>query len=105
MTSHEKETVILNAICEYLAYRNHFFWRANTSGIYRDGRYFSLSKYSRRGVPDIILVSGGNFVGLEVKTAEGRSSVYQRDFRKECQKAGGKYYIVRSIDEVQALGL
>jgi len=105
MSSNEKETDILAAICEYLEYRNHFFWRANTAGIYRDGRYFSLPKYARRGVPDIILVRGGYFYGLEVKTNKGRSSVHQESFKEDCEKAGGKYYVVRSIEDVQALGL
>ena len=65
-----------------------------------------MPKHSKKGVPDIILLrhSTGQFVGLEVKTTEGVQSKEQKEFEKESKAAGAEYYIVRSIDDVQALG-
>lgn len=101
----EKETAIVNAICEYLSVKQHFFWRQNTGGMYREGRFFSLPRFSLKGVPDIILVKSGIFVGLEVKTEKGRQSPGQKEFQEKVTKAGGCYYTVRSIDDVIKLGL
>lgn len=66
-----------------------------------------MPKHSLRGVPDIILIKQGygQFVGLEVKRKDGNLSVEQMDFRDKCAKIGAGYYVVRSIEDVQALGL
>jgi hypothetical protein len=60
-----------------------------------------------KGVPDIILIrrGSGRFVGLEVKRVDGRLSPEQVEFGRACEEAGGEYHVVRSIEEVQALGL
>ena len=64
----EKESNIQYAICDYLAYRKVFFWRQNTSPTVQksgDGWAFRrMPKHSRRGVPDIIVIKNGQFIGL-----------------------------------------
>ena len=72
--------------------------------MYREGRWFSQPKYSKNGVPDIILVKDGKFVGLEVKRPKGKQSAHQLAFETDCKKAGGEYYIITSVEEVQKLG-
>lgn len=106
----EKETDIQNAICEYLERRGRCFWRTNNipafSRLEGGGfRMHRLPKYTPRGIPDIIVVAGGLFWGLEVKTKVGRQSPEQKEFQANVEAHGGKYAVVRSIDEVQALGL
>jgi hypothetical protein len=63
--------------------------------------------HALKGVPDIILIKPphGQFVGLEVKRQGGRLSPEQKEFAAACQSRGGQYHVVRSIEEVQALGL
>lgn len=102
---HEKETEIQKAICDYLAFRHHFFWRSNNTPIFQDGKYRAMPRYGKTGVPDIILIKEGIFYGLEVKTQKGVISPSQEAFRDEAEKAGGRYYVVRNIDDVVFLGL
>lgn len=64
-----------------------------------------LPKYTPRGLPDIIVVWGGMFIGLEVKTKIGKQSPDQKVFESLVKKHGGKYFVVRSIEDVQAIGL
>jgi len=105
----ETESQIVSAICEYLAARHYFFWRQNTTPAVQksaDGWAFRrMPKHSKRGVPDIILIHQAQFVGLEVKRADGRLSPDQKEFQVGCEAHGGRYHVVRSIDDVQALGL
>lgn len=105
--SEEKESSIVSAICEYLEIKHHFFWRQNTGGMYssKGGFYRKLPKHSLKGVPDIIAVINGRFVGLEVKRPSGRQSPGQKEFQEKVTKAGGSYHIVRSIYDVMELGL
>jgi hypothetical protein len=39
-----------------------------------------------RGVPDIIVVKNGKFIGIEVKTKEGRLSDDQAVFGRACRR-------------------
>ncbi len=99
----EKEIQL--SILDYLAYRNVFMWRQNTQPVFDKGHFRSMPKYSRNGVPDIIVVKDGQFIGLEVKRPKGKQSEAQIEFQRDLEKAGGKYYVVTSIDDVKSIGL
>jgi len=105
----ETESGIQSAICDYLAYRKVFFWRQNTAPAVnksKDGWSFRrMPKHSRRGVPDIIIVKEGRFIGLEVKRLRTCQSPEQKAFEVDIVAAGGLYRVVRSIEDVQRLGL
>jgi hypothetical protein len=70
----------------------------------KDGK---SGKHSKKGVPDIILIKkgSGQFIGLEVKREDGKLSPEQREFERDSKAHGAEYHVVRSIDDVQALGL
>lgn len=103
----EKEIQL--SILDYLAFRQNsgkfMFWRQNTVPVFDKGHYRPMPKHSKNGVPDIILVRYGVFIGLEVKRPGGKLSVSQEAFKQELERAGGQYYVVTSIDDVQKLGL
>lgn len=99
------EKDIQRAICDYLALRRYFFWRQNTGGLYREGRFFSLPKFAKRGVPDIILIKNGRPYFLEVKRPGTYQSVDQKQFELEATNAGAVYAVLRSVDDAIALGL
>lgn len=103
----EKEKDIQGAICDYLALRKIFFWRNNTTPIYDPTRnvFRAMSKYALKGRPDIEIIKGGSYIGLEVKTPRTRQNVFQVAFEKQCKEAGGKYHLVRSLNDVIELGL
>ena len=102
-----KETNIQNAICEYLERRRHFFWRQNTGAVlnHKTGVFRAMPKYSMNGIPDIIVIKDGYFVGLEVKQPKAKQQESQLEFEKKCKDAGGEYHVVRSIDDVKNIGL
>jgi hypothetical protein len=105
----ERESEIVNAICEYLAVRKHFFWRQNTAPAVQKSpngwQFRRMPKHAMRGVSDIILVHVGRSYFLEVKRNGTYQSREQKEFEKRAQEAGALYAVVRSIDDVQALGL
>jgi hypothetical protein len=102
-----KETEIQAAICDYLALKGYLFSRTNNSPIYDKtrGAFRALPKYTRRGWPDICLIHGGTFYGIEVKAEKGRLSPEQEELGSDIEKHGGVYIIARSIDDVQRAGL
>lgn len=103
---HETESSIQSAICDYLAYRRVFFFRTNNiPAPLAGGGFRALPKYTPRGISDIIVIKNGRFIGLEVKSKTGSQSPEQKTFEKGVRDAGGEYHVVRSIDDVAALGL
>lgn len=94
------------AVCHYLASRGFFFWK-NPSAGYFDAKLKRFRKhrnpYTRNGVPDIIVILDGKFIGLELKTRTGRQSDAQKDFEILLKKHGGHYHLVRSVKDVEAL--
>jgi hypothetical protein len=101
----EKEIQL--GICDYLALRKHFFWRQNTMPVYDSTKqmYRPMPRYSLNGVPDILLIYKGRFIGLEVKRPGGSQSDNQKEFERRTKEAGGEYYIVTSLDDVIKLKL
>lgn len=56
----------------------------------------------RAGVADLILqmpCGGYGSLAIELKTAKGRQSVRQREWQRVYEAHGGKYMVVRSVDE------
>ena len=98
-----RETEIQGAILNYLRLKGRFFWR-NNSGAFKTERG-GLDRVGTPGAPDIIGCVDGKFVGLEVETAKGKLSDEQEAFAHALRAFGGKYHVVRSIDDVEALGL
>ena len=98
----ETESQIVSAICDYLAYRKDlFFFRLNNIPVWTDNRFRALPKYTPRGLPDILCCLKGQFIGLEVKRKGQKLRPEQVAIGQAIKKAGGLYYMVRSIDEVK----
>lgn len=111
-----KESDIQNSICEYLETKQRCFFRVNNIPAFnrQEGGGITmrrLPKYTPKGLPDIVVVAGGMFYGLEVKKPDSITSkkTYQskdqKTFQQLVEKHGGKYFVVRSIEDVQAIGL
>lgn len=101
------ENNVVNAVCEYLEWKGYFFWRQNNMSVYDPVRkqYRAMPKYSKKGVPDIIVVHKGQFIGLECKQKGKYLSPEQKAFKEGLEIAGGRYEMVRCIADVQKMGL
>src|SRR3990167_10349477 len=97
---------LVRALCDYLAYKRYFFYRSNNIPAFewKKGVFRSQPKYAKNELPDIVVVKDGIYHGIEAKSGSGRLSVVQKGFRDELQAAGGRYYEIRSLDELGAAG-
>lgn len=97
----EKE---VQAVClEYLALKGYFFFRLNNMPVwdYGEHRYRAMPKYTPPGLPDCVMLAHGTFVGFEFKGSSGKVSDEQFQCHQKIREAGGKVYLVRSLDEMQ----
>jgi len=85
-------------------------WRSNNMPVFdaKIGRYRKFT--GRKGVSDIIAILRkrgydgtlyGVFLGVETKADKDRLSADQKKFRDDCQAAGGRYLVVRTIADME----
>ena len=106
----EKESDVQNTICEYLQAKRRCFFRLNNIPAFNRGAgggitMRRLPKFTPRGLPDIIVIRAGMIYMLEVKNAKGKQSPEQKEIERWVKEHGGKYFVVRSIEDVQAIDL
>lgn len=66
-----------------------------------DGKmsFRKLPKGVKKGIPDILVISKGRTIAIEVKTKTGKQSSDQEEVEKQFKKQGQEYYVVRSLSE------
>ena len=97
----EKE--IQKTILEYLTLRRIFHWRNNSGAMKTDAGHMYF--FGTPGSPDVLAIHEGVFYGIEVKKVGGKQSENQKAFQAGLEKAGGKYVLAMSVDDVRAAGL
>jgi len=101
------ENDVVNSLCEYLAVKGYFFWRQNNTPVFdvRRKRYRKMPEWSMKGVPDIIVVYKGKFIGVEAKQKGKYQSQDQKEFEEGLvNRGGGEYIVARSIDDLVEYG-
>ncbi len=101
------ESNIQSAILDYLLILEQqnklFIHRSNNIVVFDPTKkiFRRLAKGQKGGYPDITVLKDGIFIGLEVKTKIGKQSKYQIEIQNQINQNGGKYFIVRSIQDVK----
>lgn len=84
-----------------------FCWRQNNMPVWdpalNNGYGGYRSHGGLKGVPDIICIIKGQFVGVEIKAGADKLSPEQIHFKKRCERNGGKYLVVKHPDDVNIL--
>ena len=84
---------------ELLSRKKPIYYFRSAAGMVRteQGRIFKTGK---PGTPDICVCYQGVFYGLEIKTKTGRQSELQKNAQKEIEASGGRYHIIRCLEDV-----
>lgn len=92
-----KEFEIRDEIIAFLEAKGIACWKDPKPAFKPGKRAFKKSN----GVPDILgYLHDGTFLGIEVKTPEGRISPEQREFMERAKSKGCMVFVARSIDDV-----
>jgi len=75
-----------------------YAWRNNSTGIF-DARRGIYRPAGKSGTPDIIAVSRGIFIGIEVKTGTDRLRELQKSFIASIEHAQGHSLVVHDFDD------
>jgi Holliday junction resolvase len=59
--------------------------------------------FGKSGIPDIIAIVDGHFVGVEVKSATGKPTELQKICGKQIEEAGGTWMVVSDAITLEVL--
>jgi len=92
---------IQGQILEWLSLHRIFHYRNNTGAVKAswNGKE-RFVRYGVKGAPDIIAVSKGRYIGIEVKRAGKGLSDNQVEFRDALLEAGGTYIVACCLQDV-----
>lgn len=100
-----KETEIQRSILENLRWRGILAYRCQPAPVpIRNGNRivgFRRADAFNVGMPDIVCVIAGRYIGIEVKSETGRQRAEQLDWQRKIEKAGGTYVLARSWKDVE----
>lgn len=90
--------------CQYPQYRLLLHHSPNEGLLMKHDRDGAKRKAMgmRPGFPDFIFLLPNRqhpYLALELKSEKGRQSDHQKEYQQAVEQAGGKYVIVRSLDE------
>lgn len=100
------EKDIQNEIFDVLVRAQVFFWRSNNIPVYgknNAGKYMyrRLPKHTPRGLPDIIILNKGRFIGIEVKREGAKLRPEQAQFGLDVIRNDCIYEVVHSKEEME----
>lgn len=103
-TRRKLEKEIQGEISDWLRKRGIMFWRSNNIpvfGVNNAGKrtFRSLPKDTPRGLPDLMIIRAGKFIGIEVKRPGAKLRPEQGNFGIRLVDAGAEYHCVHSLDE------
>ena len=88
-------------IANYVAMRGGYAMRINVGGFYRPDVGY-IKSGSTVGVPDLIAVFKGRFVGIEIKTGKDTQSDGQKAVERHINDALGVYIIAHDFEGFKA---
>ncbi len=56
-----------------------------------------------RGISDLIAIKQGRVLFVELKTAHGVLSDYQKKFQEDITTHGGEYLVIRSVEDLETV--
>lgn len=74
------------------------FWRSNAGiGFTKSG--FMIT-FGRKGLPDLMVLMGGRFIGIELKSKTGTLEASQKELRPLLEAQGCAYHVIRSVEDL-----
>ena len=101
---------LTKAILSFLKLKGHMVWRQSSEGRYRPGKAvvdvigrtrIMKGKYlpgQNKGAADVCAIIGGVFCALEVKIGKDSQSLAQKQYQKQVEDNGGRYFIARTFE-------
>ena len=97
-----RESDIVRQILEYMRWIGAYAGKTKTQGTFDSKRQvYRRDPYTFVGFPDLAFFYKNTFGFIEVKSAKGVQSDFQKEFQKLCILAHVPYVLARNVEDVQ----
>ena len=96
-----KETQLQRDCLQYLRAKGIFCYRQNSGALKTEKGFYRFTDIN--GLPDIIAIINGRYVGFELKLKGKYPSKTQRATHEAIKKAGGEVYIIHDLNELKEI--
>jgi len=100
-TKQSPANLLTDQVIRYIKSRGGAAYRINTTGNYNNQLGKWIMSGVKKGLPDIIGILHGRFIGIEIKIGRDKQSEDQKQRQKEIEATGGLYLIVRNFKEFE----
>ena len=87
-------------VTNLLRLRGWFVWRGGTGAVSIGNRYIAFGTI---GASDLFAIRNGRCIALEIKASGDQQSWPQLYFARDFVRAGGRYLIVRKLEDIDCL--
>jgi len=98
-----ESSALTDAVIKYIKLHGGVAYRINTVGVYDEKLGGLRNSGMKKGLPDVIGIYKGRFLGVEIKVGKDRQSDHQKDREVEINQAGGVYLIAKTFDQIKPL--
>ena len=97
----QKESLVVQGILQWAGYKpGLLLWKSRGGTVQlRTGNWVN---FGPKGLPDLVGMYRGRFIGCECKTAKGKQSDVQKEFQEKVEKHGGIYVLARAVADLEA---
>lgn len=94
---------LTDAVIKYFKLNGGIAYRINTMGVFDKAKGTFRTSGMKKGLPDVIGIYKGKFIGVEIKIGKDRQSEDQKDREQEIKSNGGLYYIAVEFDQIKPI--
>ena len=89
---------LTDAVISYFKLNRGIAYRINNMGVYDVNLGRFRTSGTKKGIPDVIGIIKGRFIGIEIKIGRDKQSDDQKLREQEINSAEGLYYIAKDFD-------
>jgi hypothetical protein len=99
LSDKDANSLTASVLFDFIHIRGGYAFRVNNMGVYDAKRGVYRKGGTVKGIPDIIGLIDGRFIGIEIKFGSDRMSADQMEMKREIESNGGIYIVAKRYEQ------
>ena len=99
LSDKDANSLTASVLFDFTNIRGGFAFRVNNMGVYDAKRGVYRKGGTMKGIPDVVGLLDGRFVGIEIKFGSDRLSADQMEMKREIESNGGVYIVAKKYEQ------
>lgn len=99
LSDKDANSLTASVLFDFIHIRGGYAFRVNNMGVYDAKRGVYRKGGTVKGIPDVIGLIDGRFIGIEIKFGSDRMSADQMEMKREIESNGGIYIVAKRYEQ------